>query len=54
MITKMQLPYSSEINIYCQYIKLTIWKHDTFLLDDYNFYRNKLITGDILCIIHCN
>ena len=43
-----------KINIYCQYIILTIWKHDTFCWMTTTFYRKKMIKGDILFIIQCN
>ena len=44
----------SKIDIYCQYIILTIWKHDNFCWMTTTFIEKKLIKGDILLINHCN
>ena len=44
----------SEINMYCMYIILTIWKHDNFCWMTTAFIEKKLIEGYLLCMIHCN
>ena len=37
----------NEINIYCQYIILTIWKHDYFCWRTTTFIAQKLVKGEI-------